>query len=377
MIFATAPFSRHRIHLTSYLNGSRGHALLLAISQSGYTPDKIARIVATRGGLELSVPSAVDRMFWEGNGPLLVEGSALTVSERKGAERASGGAALPTSAVAYTADVTPRSTSVMAERQYPLIYISPSVLGFGADPEQRRAAAPRANRAAVSNFEEEISTYRERGDSSRRTHPDSAASASGPAPSFLVVCPPEDPTCGGGGGGSPPPRPMGVSIPSGLDYYGCYRPGYWTNLQDRDFDGILDECEGQLAIAFKPQLVFMANDCEVRRQPQFAVRQKVSPDWGGVILLFYAISYTFDCGPVGHRGDTEFIIEEVWVRRLTRPTAPGLSSTQRCQRTGTRRSTTTPPAMQRRTWRMLRGLPGLGHPGFGSPKTNTQTTGHR
>jgi hypothetical protein len=104
---------------------------------------------------------------------------------------------------------------------------------------------------------------------------------------------------------------MGVSIPSGLDYYGCYRPGYWTYLSDGDSDGVLDSCENELAIAFKPQVVLMANDCELRRAPAFAVRQKVSPDWGGVIEIFYAISWMYDCGPYGHRGDSEWIIEEV------------------------------------------------------------------
>ncbi len=72
-----------------------------------------------------------------------------------------------------------------------------------------------------------------------------------------------------------------------------------------------DACEAELAIAFRPQLVTDWNDCETRRQPHFAVKQKYSNDWGGVILIFYAISYIYDCGPNGHRGDTEWIILEV------------------------------------------------------------------
>jgi hypothetical protein len=88
---------------------------------------------------------------------------------------------------------------------------------------------------------------------------------------------------------------MGVSIPSGLDYNGCYRAGGWGYPIDLDSDGVLDSCEGELAVAFKPQVVLMANDCELRRAPAFAVRQKISTDWGGVILLFYANSLIYDC----------------------------------------------------------------------------------
>jgi hypothetical protein len=104
---------------------------------------------------------------------------------------------------------------------------------------------------------------------------------------------------------------MGVAIPSGKTYSDCYQPGVFDATVDRDQDGVSDVCEAELAIAFRPQLVFDAWDCEIRKQPQFASRQKVSPDWGGVILLFYAVSYIYDCGPWGHRGDTEWIILEV------------------------------------------------------------------
>lgn len=104
---------------------------------------------------------------------------------------------------------------------------------------------------------------------------------------------------------------MGVSIPSGKNYAACYRPGQLSIAVDADRDGVDDQCESELAVAFQPQLVFDFWDCEIRRQPQYAVRQKYSNDWGGVILIFYAISYMYDCGPEGHYGDSEWIIVEV------------------------------------------------------------------
>jgi hypothetical protein len=115
---------------------------------------------------------------------------------------------------------------------------------------------------------------------------------------------------------------MGVSIPSGKTYNDCYKPGQFDETTDRDQDGVDDGCEFELAWAFRPQLRTMTNDCDLRRAPYFAVRQKTSNDWGGVIYIFYALSYFYDCGvPFScptfiaqcnpHAGDTEWIILEV------------------------------------------------------------------
>lgn len=75
----------------------------------------------------------------------------------------------------------------------------------------------------------------------------------------------------------------------------------------------------------------MSDDCDTRRQPYFASRYKSSNEWGDVILIFYAISYVYDCGPPftcgnsipwcdTHRGDSEWIIVEVG--RYTSSTRP-------------------------------------------------------
>lgn len=307
-----SPFSRHRLHLPSYLGGSRGGVILVAIAQkSGLSSARIASIAAIRGGLQLSVPRAVDRMWWQAAEEVLVEGTALTVAERRAAERSMEGAAHRTSAVAYTREGHAVNRSVMGISDSPFLAITPAVLGFGEAPEQLRSAAPRLHRNTISTFAEEIRIYRERGDSLTRARPDSGF----PGLSFVIPveeCDPYDPNAECDGGSSPPPRPMGVSIPSGKNYAACYQPGVFSTSVDRDQDGVDDQCEAELAIAFRPQLVFDRYDCEIRRQPQFASRQKVSPDWGGVILIFYAISYRFDCGyPDRHRGDSEWIIVEV------------------------------------------------------------------
>lgn len=307
-----SPFSRHRIHLWSYLRGARGRPLLTAMSQrSGYPEARISAIVGFRGGLQIGVPRAIDRVWWESPEPIVVEGTALTFAERSSAERKIRTPPL-SSAAAYDAQGKVLAHSINTEATYPYLSIGPTTRSFGSDPENARSGAGHAARKTVSNFDEEMEIYRERGDSLVRAHPDSTP---GMTVSLIVECPP-DPTLECNGGGSlPPPRPMGVSIPSGKNYASCYRPGFFDTTVDRDRDGVDDQCEAELAVAFQPQLVFDIFDCETRRQPQFAVRQKVSPNWGGVILIFYAISYMYDCGiPIwgdNHLGDSEWIIEEV------------------------------------------------------------------
>ena len=112
-----------------------------------------------------------------------------------------------------------------------------------------------------------------------------------------------------------------MALPSGRSFDDCYR-GDLNPSADIDQDFLDDDCEYELALAFRPQLVLMNNDCDTRRQPYFAARRKVSNDWGEVILIFYAISYVYDCGPPfacpgvypfcdPHPGDSEWIILEV------------------------------------------------------------------
>lgn len=253
------------------------------------------------------MPRAVDRMFWEAREPLAVEGSALTVTERRVAESRFARGTNPSSAVAYKSDGSAVAHSLLTDSRYAFVSIGPAAIDFGTLPEEQRKSASRKNRSTVSTFEDEIRRYRERGDSLKRVEGDSSAVNALIPLAMVDECPP-DPSleCNAGS-----PRPMGVSIPSGMSYGDCYRPGQFDTTTDRDQDGVHDVCESELAIAFRPQMKFDAFDCETRRQPHFAVRQRDHPDFGPVIYIFYAISYLHDCGPLGHNGDSEWIILEV------------------------------------------------------------------
>ncbi|MBA3404704.1 MAG: hypothetical protein H0U13_08485 [Gemmatimonadaceae bacterium] len=132
----------------------------------------------------------------------------------------------------------------------------------------------------------------------------------------ILECPDET-------GGSPGIAP-GTYLPGSFNFAGC-RPsgGVGDPSLDRDADGIVDQCEFEIADAFSPQLQFDSDDCDTGREPYWAANYQVSPiDGKPVIRVFYAISYYSDCGVpniycqynancYGHAGDSEFVIVEV------------------------------------------------------------------
>lgn len=300
-----SPFPLHRIHLASYLQGTRGRTLAVAMSsRSNIASNRVSVLSGARGGLQLVLRRSVDRTDWTGTPDIAVKGVALTLQERAEEFRKA-----PHSEIAYSTSGQALQHGLLTDSKYPVLEITAPEVDFGVDPEGARRNSPRMQRATVSTSDEERVVERLRGDSLVRA-------GRGLTPMHLDECPPEG--CGGGG----PPRPMGVSIPSGKDYAACYKPGVFDQTVDRDQDGVDDTCEYELAIAFRPQLMLMWDDCDTRREAHFAVRQKNSLDWGGVIYIFYALSYVYDCGPPfwcpsaypdcnPHLGDSEWIILEV------------------------------------------------------------------
>ncbi|MBA3579396.1 MAG: hypothetical protein H0W42_05355 [Gemmatimonadaceae bacterium] len=308
-----SPFPRHKIHLPSYLRGSRGVLLVGKMAQAGgIASARVMQMADIRGGLQLAMVRPVDRIFWTGTPDIAVKGTPFTLVERS--------TALRTGSVqrAYTVTGVARRHGPLTASDYPYLVIEPIDISFGADPEMQRAAAPVQPRGTVSTPAEEIAGYTRRGDSTvvlpSLQGSTMTASSTECDPNTAVIECPED------GGGTGPWRLMGVALPSGKSFDDCYRPGQFDTNVDRDQDGVDDGCEAELAIAFNPQIVLMSNDCDTRRQPYFAVRYAYSG--GDAIFIFYAISYVYDCGPPftcgndvpncdTHRGDSEWIVAEV------------------------------------------------------------------
>ncbi len=169
-----SPFPQHRIHLQSYLSGADGAVLLAAIGRvSGLSIGRLHSILAIRSGLQLLLPSSIDRMNWLDEKEVYVEGTARTIAERRESESHFPAGSNLSSAVAFSSRQTKHPRGLLSESNYSWLSISPIERPFGADPELQRITAPRHSRVHVSTFEEEIALYKARGDSMVRASGDS------------------------------------------------------------------------------------------------------------------------------------------------------------------------------------------------------------
>jgi len=223
-------------------------------------------------------------------------GVAATVKERLRSKPAS---------IAY--DILGRSVEIpiLSAVPFPFIVIEPIAKPFGPDPETTRLSAPTRTRGTISTREEEwVAMY---------AGPAMTTSDECDPQTAVIECPGEVP----GGAG-----PSGIQTPSGYTLETCYPSGGVGDPSlDTDSDGVVDQCEFELASVFAPRLQFDVSDCNTGREPYWAAKYEVSPiDNEPVIKIFYAISYYVDCGSPNthcviaicgpHTGDSEFIIVE-------------------------------------------------------------------
>ncbi len=116
-------------------------------------------------------------------------------------------------------------------------------------------------------------------------------------------CPPD------GGGG---PETGGYQLGSAYSWISCT-----SNLYpDADTDGLNDNCEYEIARAFRPNLRISSpdNSGTVTRESYWTVRRDPSI---GIVQIFYLLGYRHDYGSFylegrgSHKGDSEFIILRV------------------------------------------------------------------
>ncbi len=307
-----SPFPDHGIPLASYLGGTRGRALAAVIArETAATPtSRLIAMASVRGGLEFVMPISSDRANWSGSDSIIVAGSPFTVKEEITAHHRPFG---------YTVEGDTIAAPLLTPPRFPLFVLRPADHSFGPDPETTRSVAPTRARSTITSFaEERVAMF------ARTRREVSSLGISRPTASPLdASCNPEtaiipcDPPNGS-------PGASGVYLPSGGTMNSCSpNPGvpFADSLQDRDRDGVQDQCEYELANAFHPQMQFTSDDCDVSREPYWAATRMNSPiDGTPVIAIFYAISYHRDCGSSrldcpadcgGHYGDSEFIVEEV------------------------------------------------------------------
>lgn len=101
---------------------------------------------------------------------------------------------------------------------------------------------------------------------------------------------------------SPDPCPTCTGIyltRSAADWSQCYG----NASPDEDRDQLNDNCEYLVAAAFAPMLNMSPQDGCKTHEPYFAAR----PDYGVQMEIFYLLGYHWDCGSLGHPGDSEWI----------------------------------------------------------------------
>jgi len=303
-----SPFANHAIDLASYLRGSRGHGVAVAVAQRiGITPERLIAMASVRGGLQLSMPISSDRSKWSGSDSVVVRGTPFTLREEVTARDRPFG---------YTVRGDTAATPLISPMPFALFVVGPEELSFGSTPEATRSAAPKHARATISTADEELRA-------SYVPHAGGGAPVGGATPYTMPVnpCDTAATPCDGGGGVS-----EGVYLPSYFTMATCVPNGgapIPDVSQDADRDGVSDQCEYEIAHSFRPQMRFMSNDCNVGREPYWAANYLPSSPVDGsgpVIQVFYAIGYHYDCGCPGmngvpdcapHYGDSEFIVMEM------------------------------------------------------------------
>jgi|GEM_PF-2329840 len=279
-----SPFPEHRLHLASYLRGQRGASLARAAARSlGMTPGAYISLIARLPELELHFDRPYDRTGWAGTPDVAVAGLPRGFEELY---RESGKRARIT---VHTTSGEARSVSLDERFAQPLLLVRPAKVSFGADPEIRRAKAPKRSGRTIATLQEEESVL------ANITMPETCDPMTA-----VDYCP----DTGGGGGG-------GYTVQPGylLSYtYGqCVNP---AGGADADWDGILDACEAAIAHAFRPGLRFDVGEQYAARDSYWSVRR--SNSYSNALSVIYMMGYHRDNGDViagltAHDGDGEFM----------------------------------------------------------------------
>jgi hypothetical protein len=318
------PFGDHTIHAASYLAGPRGRPLLEAAALAlGQRPEELISLAARSPDLAFELPAKLDRVEWRATPDVVVVATARTKAQ------------VMETGVVTGFNVRGDTVSVYPNQRmaFPVLAILRVDAPFGADPEATRRQAPRRGHSRVSTHEAEygdptggrpspgrpLGLGRAGSAAPKDGEPEQVGASDvtpqadedcGTEMSCICHYNPSDPRCQPS---EPPPSP-GVPLPSGFYDQTC-RSAY----PDYDGDGVGDQCEYELARAFRPQLSISSTDWTTAREPYWAVYPTVRAGaWDPYqYQIFYALSYYEDDGTPrfyqvkGHQGDSEYIVARV------------------------------------------------------------------
>lgn len=270
-----SPWDEHVLALSTLLESSAGARLTVAAARAvGTTPAAFRAMVLRHSGFSLWMERPFDRATWEGTSDIVVYGDTSETPSLS----------VPT-ARGYTTLGAMASVNLATYSRFPYMAVVPR----RTIRNMNYSAQVDTSRRTVSTRDEERERAHERG------------------ASRLVACGPDE--CGGGGGGT---EAGGILLPSYVNNGNCFGiTAPLTQSQDPDHDGIWNQCEYDLAYAFRPMLARNNHDEAPEREPYYSVKR--SPNDPSRVQILYAISYFRDPGDPSfvieaHDGDSEFII---------------------------------------------------------------------
>jgi hypothetical protein len=302
-----SPFHQHAVYLSTYLSGQSGQTIAKAAANAiGVVPQRLVAI-AEQLHLQVSMPRMLDRMSWKGSGSVVVYASAKSPHDLFAADRPLIGHTVRGARL-----YVPLHTAVT----YPVIAMLPASQEFGSAPEAARSAAPNRPGSTISTREEEIEAMTVVGFRSPTGN-----TRLGPGTVKPLICTCEDTSCTPRPPGcDTPPQPTGAVVPDFANFNACWiglpNGTFPPNAADKDNDGLKDQCEYELAYAFRPFMAFSSTDIDASRETYYSV--KVKSVTSKTVEIFYAIGYHEDDGESGpvcqgcsaHQGDSEWIIVE-------------------------------------------------------------------
>lgn len=290
-----SPFPEFTIHLASYLNSDRGRVISeAAASALGMPRERFLLLLESLPTLEILVPLPFDRVTWTGAANIVVVGFAGTLRE----------AAPQGFLTGYDANGDAVAVPIAQQVDYPFMFIRPSMINFGAHPEEVRKQAPSQSRNTISTRQIER-RIRFREDEQEQVS------------SFNIQpsCDPDqEEQCSGSGSGGGSTGGYELTY----DWQECTAtfegdlspdtPGGWYD-NDLDDDGLVDDCEYAVAHAFRPEMVVWSDPLEdITREEYWTVAPGYDPEH---LRIFYLFGYHQDVGDelgTDHYGDSEFII---------------------------------------------------------------------
>lgn len=297
-----SPYRRHALPLWAHLRGSRGEALSAKAAEAlGLSVPDLLAFEQSLPAMTLVMERAVDRMQWTGTADVVVYGTAVR-----------GRARVPVNGTLQGYNVSGRVVEVPLRSYAPFPYLAVVPAKLSLRPKKEglpRTVAPSGETISTSAEEVQMLTF------------DECAESGDPycCPETAIDCEGEP---------SPGPEQGGTLLPAGIDHRNCFG---WTGLypdvapvtsaNDADQDGIRDDCEWQIAYAFRPMLARNNSDEAPEREPYYSVTRSSFGEVG-TVKIFYALSYYRDPGDPffhmeAHDGDSEFIV--VYVHNTADP----------------------------------------------------------